>query len=370
MPRCILVLMILASAVFSQSQLKVLSYNIMGMKPGSYPEHRLNIIILYLKALDPDIIGLQEINEDPKTGLLSNQARLISDSLSAHFGRVYHYYCQQTHMAWDSQFSEMVAIISKHPVYQQGYHPLPKGAFPRKVLWNQILTPLGMVNFFNTHLDGEGTGAASLQVQQLMDYVADRDAQFPAKATIITGDFNNIPGSDPIQQMAANSYLDTWPLLHPLLPGYTVPIDAPNAKIDYVFYKSAELKPDSARVVLNERFRGTWPSDHCGVMTVFSVHPAEVQTANKVVESFDLAQNYPNPFNARTRINYHLMNRGPVTLRVYDVTSAEVVTLVHEIQGAGEHTTVFDASGCAAGLYFYRLVTESGVLTKKMLAIN
>ena len=49
--------------VSAQVQLKVITYNIMGMKPGTDPPTRLYYIIQNLKVLNPDIIGLQEINE-------------------------------------------------------------------------------------------------------------------------------------------------------------------------------------------------------------------------------------------------------------------------------------------------------------------
>ena len=47
----------------AQDSLKIMTYNIQGMKPGTLPGLRLGNIIQKLKDLDPDIIGLQEINE-------------------------------------------------------------------------------------------------------------------------------------------------------------------------------------------------------------------------------------------------------------------------------------------------------------------
>ena len=46
--------------------LKVMTYNIQGMKPGTEPEVRIVHIIDKLIEIDPDIIGLQEINESTK----------------------------------------------------------------------------------------------------------------------------------------------------------------------------------------------------------------------------------------------------------------------------------------------------------------
>lgn len=62
-----------------------MTYNIQGMKPGTDPDTRLIHIIEKLKELNPDILGIQEINET-LTDTSTNQARIIADSLSAHFG--------------------------------------------------------------------------------------------------------------------------------------------------------------------------------------------------------------------------------------------------------------------------------------------
>jgi endonuclease/exonuclease/phosphatase family metal-dependent hydrolase len=90
-----------------------MTYNLQGMKPGTDPETRLINIIEKLKVIDPDIIGLQEINESLNGGGNDNQAKRIADSLSAFFGVEYHYFISFTHLSWNNQFREFVGIISK-----------------------------------------------------------------------------------------------------------------------------------------------------------------------------------------------------------------------------------------------------------------
>ena len=86
---------------------------------------------------------------------------------------------------------------------------------------------------------------------------------------------------------------------------------------------------------------------------------------------FYLRQNYPNPFNPGTVISYFLPKNGAVVLRVFDITGAEVTTLVNEIQSAGEQQVTFDASGLTSGVYFYRL-DVNGVTseTRKMMLLK
>lgn len=67
-----------------------------------------------------------------------------------------------------------------------------------------------------------------------------------------------------------------------------------------------------------------------------------------------LASNYPNPFNPTT-IRYGLPQAAEVELTVYNVAGQPVQTLVAEHQRAGWYAVEWDASGLAAGLYFYRL---------------
>lgn len=86
--------------------------------------------------------------------------------------------------------------------------------------------------------------------------------------------------------------------------------------------------------------------------------------------SFALRQNYPNPFNPSTSISYSLAKLGNVNLTVYDLLGNEVAQLVNEVQPAGKHTIQFDGSKLASGVYFYRLDTGSGLLTRKMMLLK
>ena len=88
-----------------------------------------------------------------------------------------------------------------------------------------------------------------------------------------------------------------------------------------------------------------------------------------------LAQNAPNPFNPRTEIRFSLPARQQVSLKIYNVDGRLVRTLVHEPRDAGSHTVVWSGTNdrggrVASGLYFYRLKTDSGVLTRKMTLLK
>lgn len=85
-----------------------------------------------------------------------------------------------------------------------------------------------------------------------------------------------------------------------------------------------------------------------------------------------LRQNYPNPFNPSTNIRFEMKQEGVVSLRVMDARGKLVRELLHGTVTPGEHVATWngrDAAGqpVASGVYFYRLETEAGTQTRKMV---
>ncbi len=83
-----------------------------------------------------------------------------------------------------------------------------------------------------------------------------------------------------------------------------------------------------------------------------------------------LSQNYPNPFNPSTNINFGLPEAGDVSLKVYDMLGREVATLFEGVKSQGYHSIQFNASALASGIYFYRLITNSGSISRKMTLLK
>ncbi len=97
----------------------------------------------------------------------------------------------------------------------------------------------------------------------------------------------------------------------------------------------------------------------------------DVDEKNRALPTqYKLEQNYPNPFNPATTIEYELPSSAHVQLRVYDLLGREVTTLVNEVQTAGYHSVVFDASKLASGVYFYSLEAGKFTQTRRMLLIR
>jgi len=81
---------------------------------------------------------------------------------------------------------------------------------------------------------------------------------------------------------------------------------------------------------------------------------------------FALEQNFPNPFNPSTVISFSLPRQGMVSVKVFNILGQEVETLIDGSLTAGAHTVTWDAGRQASGVYFYRLIFEGQVLTRKM----
>lgn len=85
---------------------------------------------------------------------------------------------------------------------------------------------------------------------------------------------------------------------------------------------------------------------------------------------YDLSQNYPNPFNPSTKINYALPTDGQVSIKIFDMSGKEVMSLVNEVKTAGYYSVNFNASNLSSGIYFYSLSAADFTATKKMMLVK
>jgi hypothetical protein len=98
----------------------------------------------------------------------------------------------------------------------------------------------------------------------------------------------------------------------------------------------------------------------------------EVEEEFIIPKEFELFDPYPNPFNPTTIIRWRLAVNSNIILKIYDVLGKEVATLVNEEQPAGIYEIEFDAEkyNISSGTYYYKLKTEGGEITRKMLYLK
>ena len=89
-------------------------------------------------------------------------------------------------------------------------------------------------------------------------------------------------------------------------------------------------------------------------------------------DNITLSQNYPNPFNPTTTIDYSLPIgfQGNVKLQVYNSNGQVAMSLVNEIQESGFHSIKVNCQNLSTGIYYYKLVTSSNYISKKLILLK
>jgi hypothetical protein len=106
--------------------------------------------------------------------------------------------------------------------------------------------------------------------------------------------------------------------------------------------------------------------------------PAEDESDNPLPEKYNiLKQNYPNPFNNGTVIEYDLWGISDryINLSIYNILGQKVRILIDGIKPGGKHRIFWDGRNdndldVSSGLYFYRLKTNTEILSKKMIYLK
>jgi len=88
------------------------------------------------------------------------------------------------------------------------------------------------------------------------------------------------------------------------------------------------------------------------------------------ITEFDLEQNYPNPFNINTTISFKIVNKGNVTIDVYNITGQKIDTLLNKFMESGNHSCIWEASGFSSGIYFYTINAGFFSRSKKMMLLK
>lgn len=107
----------------------------------------------------------------------------------------------------------------------------------------------------------------------------------------------------------------------------------------------------------------------CEELFAYYSCPANVihQSENNILDTYCLCQNFPNPFNPTTTILYFVFKPMKIKLAIYNSLGQEICILVDKEQKPGEYQASFDGSSISNGLYFYRIMSDTFVETKKML---
>jgi endonuclease/exonuclease/phosphatase family metal-dependent hydrolase len=252
----------------------------------SHLEARLDLVTEALRALDPDVIALQEASWSRTRGEVASR---LAGRLGLNFTyapasmRLFDLSWFNLAAAAFMDFSEGPAILSRFPIARSETHKLPRCGRrldPRVLLFVELVTPAGLLPVFSTHTSGHVCHA-----EAVAELVRERRGDLPG---VLMGDLNAVESSTAIQRLLAEAGLvDAFRVKNPDAPGYTVwqPVLAPERRafrrVDYVLMAPGRLFPGAvldSRVVVDAPGRlpdGSviWPSDHYGVLADLAVFP-------------------------------------------------------------------------------------------------
>ncbi|MGM0738961.1 MAG: endonuclease/exonuclease/phosphatase family protein [Bacteroidota bacterium] len=229
---------------------------------------RFALMLEGIRALDPDIIGLQEVIQRQD---LDNQAMQLADSLG-----YYYYFDSVDDEDRSTRFGN--AIVSRYPITETNFRALePLDAY-RKVVHARISVDGQPLDVYNTHLHnpGDATETRKTQIRDMLDFI---DETNTSDLVFVMGDFNANPDWEEMDVMYER-FIDVYPLFHEnhLDPEHSTlnyHLGHSQRRIDYVFFEERSsdfLTPLSAEIVLDEPDENdTYPSDHFGVLAAFDV---------------------------------------------------------------------------------------------------
>lgn len=98
-----------------------------------------------------------------------------------------------------------------------------------------------------------------------------------------------------------------------------------------------------------------------------------VEKEISIPDYFYLSQNYPNPFNSSTRIKFKIPKTTRVKIYLYDCLGRKISELLNETKAPGHYEINLDENqlkNASSGIYFYQLVSDEKVLTRKLILLK
>jgi len=226
--------------------LRVMTYNIHQSFDADYRVDLDDMAEAIMKE-KPDVVGLQEVNR----GQLSNG---MIDCLP--------YIARKLNMTWvflgyheDGQYGN--ALLSRYKITDaDGYHYTNNRNEVRGVTRGAIKTKGGKITFYVTHLD-HTSGKKNVRKQQVHELIRYWNGQ---TASVLMGDFNAEPGSEPITFVRDTSLVDVLQKSGlDQSPTFWEGRGEPFMHLDYIFV-TPDLKYNDARIIR------TRASDHMPVL--------------------------------------------------------------------------------------------------------
>ncbi len=237
-------------------------------KVGRWGE-RMPLVVEQLIELQPDVIGLQEVDLIVDQGMAL--CRLVNSTLkdSPRY-RVYH-----MGRPGRAAHVQALAVMSRLPVdAHEGLDYLLNDGVAQRL--RVRLEGGEALEFYNTHLyfPPEATGERLAQAKTLLSWV---DTWREAKTVVVAGDFNAYPG-EPTLDLMKGRFASAYEAVHGAEPDKTWPTPvntfdpSPPGCLDYIFVAGAEVQEASLAFDRPHPLdQDLFPSDHLGVVATLKL---------------------------------------------------------------------------------------------------
>jgi beta-glucosidase len=242
-------------------------------------ERRFSLIADEIARLDPDLIGLQEVE------IARDQADRLNELLAKRGHAKYHVYTKRKSGLGGFFTGEGISVMSRWPIVEKHHEDIGK---MRVSIVARVEHPAGgFIDMANTHLDhkggAEGDATRDDQAKQTLELLDRNDDCYP---TFLTGDMNATENSAALTRFKSAGFVDSYRQVHGAATpetGNTSTIvlrdgaftQDPKRRIDFVLGRSAGGRTvkalDSVVCFKNHDAKGFYPSDHLGVMTTYEV---------------------------------------------------------------------------------------------------
>jgi len=388
--------------------LRVMAYNV--HKDDLFDQSRRGSFKNIFKAINPDIIGLEEVYNHSA----QDAANLIASFLPLNNGEWY-----------SAKTNSDVLAVSKFPILSSfaidgnAAFLINLEKYGKKLLLIVAHPPCcdndnarqeeidHIMAFIRDAKDSSGV----LKLPKDSPIIIEGDMNLVGKArqvkTLLEGDIlnENTYGPDFSPDWDGTFLDDAKPVttgLPTTFTWYSKGSSYPPGRLDYLIFSGSvmdlvngfslftqALPADTLTAYSLQATDVSNSSDHLPIVADFNMQlKTEVAPQKKIKMNFKLLQNYPNPvginsnssitniryylpLNFRTQFNtYSKGLQGGIVLKVFNLLGQTVYEAKNSNITPGMHSFKLDVSFLPAGVYFYSLIFENIRLTKKMIVIH
>lgn len=376
----------------NDSDLRIISYNVLS--DGLFDPGRLPSFTRLFQAMQPDIIGIQEVYSFSSTQVANQLESILPSSTGQEW---YH-----------AKAGPDCHAISRYPILESTViQGSGNGAFlidvpdTEKDLLLIVAHPPCCANNVERQIEIDllmnflreakaGNGPIPLEANAPIVIVGDMNlVGFKRQLeTLLTGDiFDEFAfGPDFNPDWDGNNLLDCKPYVPGLPLSYTwynEGSDFSPGKLDYIIYSGSNLilqnsyslfTPSLSQDTLNTfnllANDAVTASDHLPVVADFEIKNLTALKNSLSKKDFGILQIYPNPSHGLTEVSINNPYQDFITIQLIDQNGKEVSLLHQENLKAGEHQFQFDTSAFPSGMYFIKMKNSEFTDAKKIIIFN